>query len=172
MPTASRMMLQLPPLSAKFWRRFDRKIYRGPEIDCAIWTAYRNSNGYGVVRLPERNELVHRVAFLRAGGVLTPEQPQVLHHCDNPTCCEASHLYAGRDRENRADMARRYRGVRSAKGLPFGVRPNKAGFEARIWSDGRQRHVGYFGTIAAAAMAAQQAKRALYGLAGDPDARP
>lgn len=70
------------------------------------------------------------------------------------------HLFLGTDGDNAEDMARKWRGTRSAKGLPFGVLALPSGrFGARLMS---RRHgwlyLGVFDSAAAATAAARAAK--------------
>ena len=45
----------------------------------------------------------HKAAFLAFGGRLTKTKPFVLHRCNNKTCCNYSHLYAGSYKDNMQD---------------------------------------------------------------------
>src|SRR5258708_4115991 len=53
---------------------------------------------------PTRNRGVstHRYAWEITFGPV-PENLQVLHHCDNPTCCRPDHLFLGTGADNMAD---------------------------------------------------------------------
>src|SRR4029079_646697 len=78
--------------------RFLKYLRRDELTDCLLWTA-RRRRGYGTFGIKASGKwrpiFAHRVAFVLGGGVLTPERPFVLHHCDNPPCCEFTHLWAG-----------------------------------------------------------------------------
>ena len=61
-----------------------------------------DKDGYGKFRLiPE--SLAHRVAYLLKVGPI-PKGAHVLHSCDNPPCCNPSHLFLGSPSINMKDM--------------------------------------------------------------------
>jgi len=45
----------------------------------------------------------HRLAWELANGPI-PDGLSVLHHCDNPPCCNVEHLFLGTQTDNHADM--------------------------------------------------------------------
>lgn len=83
-----------------------------PELG-ACWPAdgYRTKDGYARFRLAGRQMNAHIAAFLLSGGVLSPDKPCVLHHCDNPPCCRPSHLFAGSKADNNKDRDEKGRRV-------------------------------------------------------------
>lgn len=91
-------------------QRFLESTRRAGSLGCLEWTGRRDSNGYGVARRDGRDERAHRIAFEFAYGPI-PAGLLVCHHCDNPPCIEASHLFAGTCRDNIADMRRKGRGA-------------------------------------------------------------
>jgi hypothetical protein len=90
--------------------RFWLKVKKGPS--CWEWQAARDRNGYGRFGA----ELAHRVAWELTVG--RPNQ-YVLHECDNPICVRPSHLFAGSQQDNLADMRRKGR-ERHARGTSHG----------------------------------------------------
>lgn len=74
--------------------------------ECWEWTGTTQSGGYGWFSKEGRQRLAHRLAFVIENG--DPEN-YVLHHCDNPLCCNPGHLYDGRQKDNVDDMWRRGR---------------------------------------------------------------
>ncbi len=97
-------------LSVADKKRFWAKVARSGELTaCWPWVAGTFSDGYGTFRAAGHSYRSSRLAFLFTGGVLTDDKPHVLHHCDNPPCCRPAHLFAGNDRDNAQDAARKGR---------------------------------------------------------------
>jgi hypothetical protein len=88
-------------------RLFDQ-ITQGAEGDCWPWTGHVNTSGYGQIWHGKRLVLAHRVMFARANGEIS-EGMLVLHHCDNPSCCNPAHLFVGTDADNARDKQRKGR---------------------------------------------------------------
>lgn len=94
--------------AARFWARVDKSA--GPE-GCWPWTGC-TQDGYGKgICMAGKRPTAHRVAFFLTYG--TWPEPCGLHSCDNPTCCNPSHVFPGTNVENTAD---RHRKGRDAKG--------------------------------------------------------
>ena len=55
------------------------------------------------LRVNKKYKLAHRVAFELANGEI-PGKFIVCHTCDNPSCCNPSHLMLGTPKSNTADM--------------------------------------------------------------------
>lgn len=76
--------------------------------ECWLWGGAKISNGYG--RLPRvGNRYAHRFSYELANGPI-PKGRWILHHCDNPSCVNPKHLYAGTAKDNAQDRERRGRG--------------------------------------------------------------
>lgn len=152
-------------LSPRDAARFEKYLKRDKETGCLLWTGARSPSGYGKFRLNGKHERAHRVAFIKGGGELTPEKPQVLHDCplgDNPACCEFAHLRAGTQLENHRDKARKNRGTTSSIGMPYGVtRQRNNRFVA--FAQGPRTYLGMFSTWQeAAALALYEKNRRMY----------
>jgi hypothetical protein len=93
----------------RFWPKVD---VRGPK-ECWWWTACRLPAGYGRFSVNGRMVLAHRYVYELVYGI-DPGDLQVLHTCDNPSCCNPAHLFLGTQADNMADMeakGRQSRGI-------------------------------------------------------------
>jgi hypothetical protein len=98
-----------PPINRPedVWERVD---VRGPD-ECWPWTAGRNHQGYGRMRVFYRAIAAHRLAFMVSTGS-DPGDLAVLHTCDNPPCCNPAHLFLGTLADNNRDRAAKGRSCR------------------------------------------------------------
>lgn len=85
------------------------RLLRKLEIgnDCWVWTGALR-NGYGAIKLPERVEYCHRLAWQLTFGEI-PKGQFVCHKCDNRKCCHPGHLFLGSCADNQRDMQRKGR---------------------------------------------------------------
>lgn len=100
-----------PPLSKTFWEKVDENGSIHPRLGtrCWLWTGGRSGDGYGAVRAFGSMQGAHRVAWVLANDEEIPAGMWVLHHCDNPICCNPEHLYLGTVVENSEDCNERKR---------------------------------------------------------------
>jgi HNH endonuclease/helix-turn-helix resolvase-like protein len=89
-----------------FWAKVDIRS----EDECWPWTSPSTWNGgYGKFGLGGgKSDGAHRISFRLVYGAI-PDEACVLHHCDNPPCCNPRHLYLGDRGDNARDMVRRGR---------------------------------------------------------------
>jgi len=83
-------------------RRFWAKVKIGNPDECWLWTAACRYRGYGKFSLLGSVVGAHRFA-LYTQGVEIPPGYCVCHKCDNPTCCNPSHLFVGTLSDNARD---------------------------------------------------------------------
>lgn len=97
------------PPHERFWKH----VTPGDPDECWTWQG-TCANGYGHLwggeDYPTQWALAHRISWELRHGVPVPEGLKILHHCDNPTCVNPAHLYAGTQADNARDRAARGRG--------------------------------------------------------------
>lgn len=94
----------------RFWSKVDRL-----GIDeCWLWQGAIDKDGYGKITIGSRTYRAHRVAYELHTG-LVDEGMFILHHCDNPTCCNPYHLFQGTNRDNIEDMLKKGRSLIGSK---------------------------------------------------------
>lgn len=93
-----------------------RRVIEGTDLDsasgCWLWRGAKNDK-YGRIRVDGRLELPHRVMAyathklrsIRQGG----RRLVVMHMCDQPLCCNPSHLRVGTPSANMQDAAEKGR---------------------------------------------------------------
>lgn len=86
--------------------RFTAKTERDPVTGCLMWTAGKNSEGYGYFKVAGRQWRAIRWIFRHDHGYL----PEVVRHaCDTPACVELQHLLPGTQADNMTDRDNRGR---------------------------------------------------------------
>lgn len=80
----------------------------GPDA-CWPYTSYCDPNGYGTLSNGKGIAYAHRLAYEAEYGPI-PDGLFVLHHCDNPPCCNPKHHFLGTQADNVADMWKKGRG--------------------------------------------------------------
>lgn len=95
-----------------FWSHVDKSS--GPD-SCWPWIAFRDKSGYGTTYWRGRRGLkAHRVAYEICYGSIA-KGLLVIHSCDNPSCCNPSHLRLGTHLDNMKDKMARGRQARGSR---------------------------------------------------------
>jgi len=81
-----------------FWSR----VARGAPTDCWNWLFGKTTRGYGKSYFQGREQHSHRIAWIITNGEI-PDGLFVCHKCDNPSCCNPSHLFLGTGKDNMQD---------------------------------------------------------------------
>ena len=95
------------------WNKVDKK----GSNECWPWIGYKNEDGYGRTWINDKGYYAHRVIFnLAFPNVIQLSAPKdtdetgfLLHKCDNPCCCNPSHLFVGNHADNMADKVKKGR---------------------------------------------------------------
>ena len=91
------------------WNCFFSKINFTNTLDmmegCWEWTGALNANGYGKIRMLQKDWLAHRLSYTHHEGAI-PCDKIVRHMCHNRKCCNPEHLELGDDIDNMLDRCR------------------------------------------------------------------
>lgn len=101
-------------LAERLWSRVNKDNPPHPRLGtpCWTWSGARLPAGYGRMsaRTIRGSAYTHRIAWTVTHGTI-PEGKLVLHHCDNPPCCNPAHLFLGTHADNARDMTSKKRGL-------------------------------------------------------------
>lgn len=98
------------PLAERFWAKVD---VRGPD-ECWPWLGSKDDGGYGLINAGgdewHKTRRASRVCWTLCFGPI-PDGMDILHHCDNPPCCNPRCFFLGTDVDNAQDRVRKGRGI-------------------------------------------------------------
>lgn len=106
--------------SVKFWTRVEKL---DGENACWVWRGSCIRTGYGMFWPSGKyGGLAHRFAWADAHGSDVPDKLEVVHSCDNPTCCRPDHLSVATHLQNMRDSSSRRRASCRTRARGEGVR--------------------------------------------------
>ena len=79
---------------------------------CWNWIASKYPCGYGAINIRRKCFGAHRMSWLIHHGDI-PDDCEVCHYCDDPSCVRPDHLYVATHAQNIKDMHSKGRGVYS-----------------------------------------------------------
>lgn len=82
-----------------FWS----KIAIKSDDECWLWLFSRDKNGYGYFSFQGKTLKAHKVAYLLTCHGPLQFKYHICHSCDNPSCCNPKHLWAGTSQQNTKD---------------------------------------------------------------------
>lgn len=88
------------PVEERFWEKVDTETAH--PNGCHEWTGGKIRQGYGTFYAWGKSHLAHRLAYHFYFGI-DPTDRCVMHACDNPSCCNPTHLSLGTVGDNNAD---------------------------------------------------------------------
>lgn len=96
------------------WEKVQQIGWTRNKDGCLEYNGYRNEHGYGQFRDASSNKLVrvHRLVYENLVEQIVGNNV-ILHLCDNPSCCEPSHLKQGSQTDNIKDMWNKDRAFKS-----------------------------------------------------------
>ena len=124
--------------------RFHKRVERRGPDECWPWTGSFTDRSYGRFWCDGKTRRAHKVAFIIAKGQVT-DDAVVRHECDNPPCCNPSHLLSGTQQDNIDDRGSRNRTSRQpGTNNPAAVLNDDKVMEIRrlVSSGKRQKDVG------------------------------
>ena len=97
-------------LADHLWQRVHRCCHGdGCAVCCWEWQGWCEAGGYGVFEHQGATYKAHIAAYMSAHGLITRPTLSICHSCDNPPCCNPSHLWLRSQQENMQDAARKGR---------------------------------------------------------------
>lgn len=102
----------IPLYLIEFQKSIEKRFWSHVNINdlfsCWEWNGACNENGYGNFSVKYKMYKAHRMAYILTFGNI-PNGLFVCHKCDNPSCCNPSHLFLGTNQDNVTDMVKKGR---------------------------------------------------------------
>lgn len=95
-------------------RFFKYVIIKSPN-ECWEWTGTKHKGKrppYGQLKINGKTTKAHRFSYCIYYGGVPKNKPFVCHTCDNPSCVNPFHLWAGTNKQNTRDKVRKGRQLR------------------------------------------------------------
>ena len=128
---------------------------------CIDWVGQVNLQGYGIIYVNGRNLRVHRYIWeLEVGPI--PEGKVIDHICHNRVCCNVDHLRVVTVTQNNQYLSGAQRGTKSGVRNVDWHKPSQK-WRVTVTRNGVRRSYGYFSALDDAVMAAEQARKELFG---------
>ena len=126
---------------------------------CVEWTAAKDKDGYGKIKVARRSVRAHRFAWEQANGPI-PEGMKVDHECWNHACVNVDHLRLANTGENNS-----YRSGCNPTSSTGARNVHRSGgrFRVVIVKRGEFFDFGSYGTVAEAAEVAAEKRAELFG---------
>jgi hypothetical protein len=107
------LLLKENNMNKPIFQRIIDKLKIDQVTKCWNWQGSCVGTGYGRIHFNGTYPGAHCVMYQIFYGSIPEDKPLVLHHCDNPKCCNPLHLYAGTRQDNMDDMVKRKRNTNS-----------------------------------------------------------
>ena len=102
----------------RFWSKvIIPSDYENQVKQCWEWQAGKDKDGYGYFHIRTGTKYrSHRFSYEYYFGII-PDKMLICHTCDNPSCVNPYHLFAGTNTDNLQDMSAKCRGTIGAKNV-------------------------------------------------------